>query len=136
MRALPESHMSDIKNVEMGEKASELVPSDTRQGKDIQYAGGADTTQEDAPAPTQEGGGEPATTASDPPETQASKTPEDLDLDLLLDIPLELKVELGRARIKIHKLLKLAPGSAVKLIKLETPQSIACRSNRPYSGSI
>jgi flagellar motor switch protein FliN/FliY len=52
-------------------------------------------------------------------ETQAAKTPEDLDLDLLLDIPLELKVELGRAKIKIHKLLKLAPGSAVKLIKLE-----------------
>jgi flagellar motor switch protein FliN len=52
-------------------------------------------------------------------ETQAAKIPEDLDLDLLLDIPLELKVELGRARIKIHKLLKLAPGSAVKLIKLE-----------------
>ena len=54
-----------------------------------------------------------------PAQIQASKTPEDLDLDLLLDIPLELKVELGRARIKIHKLLKLAPGSAVKLIKLE-----------------
>jgi flagellar motor switch protein FliN len=52
-------------------------------------------------------------------ETQASKTPEDLDLDLLLDIPLELKVELGRARIKINKLLQLAPGSTVKLVKLE-----------------
>ena len=52
-------------------------------------------------------------------EPQASKTPDDFDLDLLLDIPLEIKVELGRARIKIHKLLKLAPGSAIKLIKLE-----------------
>jgi flagellar motor switch protein FliN/FliY len=168
MRALPESHMSDIKNVERGEKASELVPSDTRQGKDIQYAGGADTTQEDAPAPTQEGGGEPATTASDPTnpeqlgesanadaaqaaeenqprisvtpdaakapepehppvpaekkvpvETRDSNTPEDFDLDLLLDIPLEINVELGRARIKVQELLNLTAGSAVKLIKLE-----------------
>ncbi len=52
-------------------------------------------------------------------ETRNSKTPEDVDLDLLLDIPLEIKVELGRSRIKIRKLLNLTPGSAIKLIKLE-----------------
>ena len=52
-------------------------------------------------------------------EAKKLKTPEDFDLDLLLDIPLEIKVELGRARIKIQKLLNLAPGSAVKLVKLE-----------------
>jgi flagellar motor switch protein FliN len=43
----------------------------------------------------------------------------DVDLGLLLDIPLEIKVELGRAKIQIQELLKLSPGSAVKLIKLE-----------------
>ncbi len=43
----------------------------------------------------------------------------DVDLDLLLDIPLEIKVELGRARIQIQELLSLAPGSALKLVKLE-----------------
>jgi flagellar motor switch protein FliN len=52
-------------------------------------------------------------------EAKDLKTPEDVDLDLLLDIPLEIKVELGRTRIKIQKLLNLAPGSAVKLVKLE-----------------
>ena len=56
---------------------------------------------------------------SAPAETQASTTPDDFDLDLLLDIPLEIKVELGRTRINIHELLKLAPGSAIKLIKLQ-----------------
>ena len=40
-------------------------------------------------------------------------------LDLLLDIPLEIKVELGRCRIPIHELLNLNTGSAVKLLKLE-----------------
>jgi flagellar motor switch protein FliN len=50
---------------------------------------------------------------------QDSKAPEDVDLDLLFDIPLEIKVELGRAKIQIHELLNLAPGSAVKLTKLE-----------------
>jgi len=44
---------------------------------------------------------------------------EDLDLELLFDIPLEIKVELGRAKIQIQDLLRLAPGSAVKLVKLE-----------------
>jgi flagellar motor switch protein FliN len=59
---------------------------------------------------------------ADAKESQAKKGPaaqEDLDLDLLLDIPLEIKVELGRAKIKIHKLLNLVPGSAVKLTKLD-----------------
>jgi len=51
--------------------------------------------------------------------TPHPKTPEDVDLDLLLDVPLEIKVELGRTRIKIRKLQNLTPGSAIKLIKLE-----------------
>ena len=105
--------------VELGVKLSEPVQTDTRQGKKIP-TNDDETTQADMPADSQQvEAQDAATTASNPAETQASKTPEDLDLDLLLDIPLELKVELGRARIKIHKLLKLAPGSAVKLTKLE-----------------
>ena len=50
---------------------------------------------------------------------QDSKTSEDVDLDFLLDIPLEIKVELGRTKIQIQELLNLGPGSAVKLVKLE-----------------
>jgi flagellar motor switch protein FliN len=46
------------------------------------------------------------------------ETPEDVDLSLLLDIPLEIKVELGRAKIPINELRNLAAGSAVKLLKL------------------
>lgn len=37
----------------------------------------------------------------------------------MLDIPLEIKVELGRARIQIQELLRLTSGSAVKLVRLE-----------------
>jgi flagellar motor switch protein FliN/FliY len=52
--------------------------------------------------------------------TPDSRTaPDDLGLDLLLDIPVELTVELGRTKMPIHELLKLRPGSAVKLAKLE-----------------
>ena len=44
---------------------------------------------------------------------------EDFDLNLLLDIPLEITVELGRAKIQILELLHLGPGSTVTLSKLE-----------------
>ena len=44
---------------------------------------------------------------------------EDFDLNLLLDIPLAITIELGRARIPIQELLELGPGSAVTLSKLE-----------------
>ena len=52
-------------------------------------------------------------------ESKTPKGPEDFDLDLLLDIPLEIKVELGRIKIQIQELLNLSPGSAVKLVRLE-----------------
>ncbi len=37
------------------------------------------------------------------------------NIDFLLDIPLEITVELGRAKIKIGDLLKLSQGSVVEL---------------------
>lgn len=39
-------------------------------------------------------------------------------LDLLLDVPLELSVELGRARMSIQDLLNLSPGSVIELDKI------------------
>lgn len=40
------------------------------------------------------------------------------DLDFLLDIPLEISVELGRAQMLINDLLQLGQGSVVELDKL------------------
>ena len=57
--------------------------------------------------------------AVDPNGTEGIQAVEDFDLNLLLDIPLEITVELGRNRIRIQELLELAPGSTVKLTKLE-----------------
>lgn len=37
------------------------------------------------------------------------------DLDLIMDIPVKLSVELGRTRITIKQLLELAQGSVVEL---------------------
>ncbi len=47
-------------------------------------------------------------------ETKSSQK----DLDFLLDIPLEITVELGRARMLIRDLLQLGQGSILELDKL------------------
>ena len=73
-------------------------------------------------AQSQESPGPPPTAQQvdhTPTPAQEPKSCEDVDLNILLDIPLEIKVELGRAKIQIQELLNLSPGSAVKLIKLE-----------------
>ena len=51
--------------------------------------------------------------------SEEMKEVEDFDLNLLLDIPLEITVELGRVSIQIQELLELGPGSALTLSKLE-----------------
>ena len=38
--------------------------------------------------------------------------------DLLLDVPLDLSVELGRSRMAIQDLLNLSPGSVIELDKI------------------
>lgn len=55
----------------------------------------------------------------DPPAAEEIQAVEDFDLNLLLDIPLEITVELGRSRVRIQELLELTPGSTVSLTKLE-----------------
>ncbi len=40
------------------------------------------------------------------------------NFDLLLDVPLEVTVEIGRTRLAIRDLLRLGPGSVVELQKL------------------
>ena len=42
----------------------------------------------------------------------------DLNLDLILDVPLSLTLEVGRTRINVRELLALSQGSVVELDKL------------------
>ncbi len=49
-----------------------------------------------------------------PPTTDGASRP----LDFILDIPLEISVELGRARMVINDLLQLGQGSVIELSKL------------------
>ncbi len=47
-----------------------------------------------------------------------SNTAQSRRIDLLLDVPLELSVELGRTRMSIQELLALGPGSVIELDKV------------------
>ena len=56
---------------------------------------------------------------SAPAEAPArSQSTKDRSLDFILDIPLEVAVELGRARMVINDLLQLGQGSVIELSKL------------------
>lgn len=66
-----------------------------------------------APPPPPGGGGIPGA-PSEP--TQSQK--EGRNLDLILDIPLRVTVELGRARMVVSELLNLSQGSVIELSKL------------------
>jgi flagellar motor switch protein FliN/FliY len=48
----------------------------------------------------------------------ATPTPDASGLDFLLDIPLRISVELGRAKLLVQDLLKLHKGSVIELTKL------------------
>ena len=48
-------------------------------------------------------------------DSVSNPRPEQMDLSLLMDVPLQVTVELGRARMTIESLLKLTHGSVVEL---------------------
>jgi flagellar motor switch protein FliN/FliY len=49
---------------------------------------------------------------------EIQKAGEPRRLDMLLDLPLEVSVELGRTRMSIQELLSLAPGAVIELDKV------------------
>ncbi len=53
-------------------------------------------------------------------EGQARRSPEELQagIGLLMDVPLQISVELGRTRRKVREIMALAPGSVVELDRL------------------
>ncbi|MGD2010772.1 MAG: flagellar motor switch protein FliN [Desulfobacterales bacterium] len=57
--------------------------------------------------------------SSDSEKRDVSRLGDGSNLDIILDIPLEVTVELGRTKMPIRDLLQLGPGSAVPLSRLE-----------------
>jgi len=51
-------------------------------------------------------------------QTDASARDESVNMEFVLDIPLEITVELGRTKMLINDMLKLGQGSVIELTKL------------------
>tara|TARA_B100001079_G_scaffold116063_1_gene99784 strand:- start:137 stop:529 length:393 start_codon:yes stop_codon:yes gene_type:complete len=82
-----------------------------------------DTNQEEDPVEDEgEGAGETAVEEQegDTNQEEGGKADEvkEANLDLILDIPLSVTVELGRSKMLINDLLQLGQGSVVELTKL------------------
>ncbi|HEV7730584.1 MAG TPA: flagellar motor switch protein FliN [Candidatus Binatia bacterium] len=56
--------------------------------------------------------------AEEPGTETAASTDSPRNFDLLLDIPLEVTAEIGRAKLPLRELLQLNAGSVVELAKL------------------
>ncbi len=87
---------------------------------------------------TEEAGAATKTPAKDAPPAQTQKAAEGpANLRLILDVPLEISVELGRSRILVKELLKLGQGSIVELDKMmDEPMEILVNQKKIARGEV
>ena len=118
-------HQNDTVFVELGIKFSDdLQIGPPPEGETIHFSVN-DASEESAEQPEQQAEPEPQPAETEQPAEIATppqeemQAVEDFDLNLLLDIPLEITVELGRSQVQIQELLTLGPGSTLTLAKLE-----------------
>jgi flagellar motor switch protein FliN/FliY len=102
--------LSDDWAAAMAEQATADSGGQEDAGADDWAAAMAEQATVDAAAPQ----AEPAR-IFEPLTPEVSATPAPGNLDLILDIPVNLTVELGRTKIAIRNLLQLAQGSVVEL---------------------
>jgi flagellar motor switch protein FliN/FliY len=69
-------------------------------------------------APDDQSPGPLSLAAGEPPLSQSAAGPDPLHLAGMLDIPLNLAVELGRAELTLGEVLALRPGGVVELDRL------------------
>lgn len=118
---MTEDKHNDIDNI-----SGKKVPEGAEQEKNVENPEQPDVDQLEAAAADEAADMQNPPVEEEPEISPAEERPpeemqavEDFDLNLLLDIPLEITVELGRAKVQIQKLLRLGPGSTVSLSKLE-----------------
>lgn len=103
---------------------SEALPDADEQAHDEQGIDLESTTRQSIPPDEEAVTVSPA--AFDELEDQGDRNgPGDLKLEMILDVPVTLTVEVGRTRVSVRDLLKLNRGSVVELDQLVTqPMSL------------
>jgi len=112
--------MQPDKPVETREKKSESTPKDDERGLKMQQAsiptGFMPNQMPYMQQPVQDINVQPAQFAPFSPTAPQTVPPE--NIDLLMDVPLEVTVELGRTSKSIREILDFAPGTIIELNRL------------------
>jgi len=112
--------MQPDKSVETREKKSESTPKDDERGLKMQQAsiptGFMPNQMPYMQQPVQDINVQPAQFAPFSPTAPQTVPPE--NIDLLMDVPLEVTVELGRTSKSIREILDFAPGTIIELNRL------------------
>jgi len=100
--------------------AVENQNSPLNEGGEFAAAGDPKQTEPEATNTMGESGtAEPATVLAGAPNTHTNGEPVDMgSIEFLLDVPLDVSVELGRAKMPIKDMIQLGPGSVIELDKL------------------
>jgi flagellar motor switch protein FliN/FliY len=133
MENKPESNPTAEKIISEDRPPETAAPLPTGSGAVGGGDGKKESTEGAAPTAAEPAAQKPAATAeektpnnavdgsrsSDSEKRDVPRLGDGSNLDIILDIPLDVTVELGRTKMPIRDLLQLGPGSAVPLSRLE-----------------
>ncbi len=108
----------DSEPADVDEVAAEEVPTQPVQNP-VDTAQATIDTAQVPPTMAEEVAAEPATDFAAASEAYTTGTSAGIgSIDFLLDVPMDVSVELGRAKMAIRDMLQLRPGSVIELDKL------------------
>lgn len=100
----------------MNDRIDQVKDETVDKSPDLMSQGGTDAIVEGQPGPVGEDVPEEADPEVDPIEDKKSGN-EDTNINLIMDLPLQVVVELGRTRMLINDLLQIGQGSVIELNK-------------------
>ncbi len=110
--------MSEDENGELGDDWAAAMSEQGEGSSDDAAADWGDAMEEQSNAESKEKGEAAAMSFQELEDDAKSIDGEDINLDVILDVPVTISMEIGRTQINIRNLLQLNQGSVVELDRL------------------
>jgi len=110
--------MSEDENGELGDDWAAAMNEQGGDSSDDAVADWGDAMEEQSNAESKEKGEAAAMSFQELEDDAKSIDGEDINLDVILDVPVTISMEIGRTQINIRNLLQLNQGSVVELDRL------------------
>jgi len=110
--------MSEDENGELGDDWAAAMSEQGSDSSDDAAADWGDAMEEQSNAESKEKGEAAAMSFQELEDDAKSIDGEDINLDVILDVPVTISMEIGRTQINIRNLLQLNQGSVVELDRL------------------